>query len=152
MVRHASLSDVGLAARMAAWSLALPVLKHLLPLPSVARLAWTSPRRRTSPIERKKILRIAILLSRFRPRKSRHNCLDRSLLAYRFLAAAGADPRLVIAMGKGDDRVLGHAWVTVDGAPVTSSSDSLREYVPVVAFGRRGERINEPMGAAASAS
>ena len=46
---------------------------------------------------------------------SRGKCYERSLLAYRFLSQAGADPRLVVAVKGNGGAMIAHAWVTVDG-------------------------------------
>jgi hypothetical protein len=49
------------------------------------------------------------------------NCLERSLVAYRFLGRAGASPQLVIGVARDERGVRGHAWVTVDGRPIGES-------------------------------
>jgi hypothetical protein len=66
------------------------------------------------------------------------SCLERSLLTYRFLAEAGAEPRLVIAVRRGGKSLEWHAWVTRDGQAVHESDESLSGYLPVVIFDTRG--------------
>jgi hypothetical protein len=70
-------------------------------------------------------------------RTSGGNCLERSLILYRYLARANADPRLVVGMGKPDE-FLGHVWVTVDGRPLLDTPETLRAYTEVVRFGGGG--------------
>lgn len=132
--------DLWLALRMLSWTPILPLLKYVLPLPLLVRLMWTPPR--GSPageVRCRQVSEIARLLYRSRGLTRRDNCLERSLVTYRFLAGLRADPVLVVGMSRGEaDR--GHVWVTVDGRPVNETDASLAHYVPVVAFGSRGER------------
>ena len=65
------------------------------------------------------------------------NCLARSLVLYRYLSRADADPRLVVGMAK-PDQLLGHVWVTVDGRPLLETPETLGSYTEVVSFGRNG--------------
>ena len=62
-------------------------------------------------------------------------CLERSLLAYRFLSGAGADPRLLIGIRVGGGSVIGHAWVVVDGEPLFEQGADFETFF---AFGRDG--------------
>jgi len=118
---------------MLAWGVLLPILKYVLPLPTLARLAWRGGRGRARNHEHEaKISTLARLVA------TRSNCLERSLVAYRFLARASADPRLVVGLGRQEDRVRGHVWVTLDGNPLLESAETLREYTPIVSFGVRG--------------
>jgi hypothetical protein len=66
------------------------------------------------------------------------SCLERSLLAYRFLSEAGAAPTLVVAVRQGSDMLEWHAWVTRDRRPVQETDESLRGYLPVLIFGPHG--------------
>jgi hypothetical protein len=118
--------------------LVLPWLKFAVPLPRLVALMWRPEPRRTRSAAREDQLTAMVwaLYGAQGPRWS--NCLERSLLAYRYLAAAGADPRLVIAVRKEDERVLGHAWVTVDDRPVRESPGTLSDYVPMTQFGPQG--------------
>jgi transglutaminase superfamily protein len=132
-------ADAWLLARMTAWAPSLPVLKRVLPLPRLVALMAKEPRRplRDPELERR-IVRMARLVYRGRTGTFRDNCLERSLVTYRFLGRAGADPELVVAMSKGDQGVHGHVWVTVEGLPVHEDPADLEIYVPVLRF-RRGE-------------
>jgi hypothetical protein len=131
-------TDIWLALRMAGWSLLVPLLKRLLPLKALTRLMWAEGRRVRSPERERQIMRLSFLLARLRPPSFRSNCLERSLLAYRFLAQLNADPRLVIAVSASESGVVGHAWVTVDDRPVHDSAAEIRQFVSIAEFGAKG--------------
>jgi hypothetical protein len=79
------------------------------------------------------------------------NCLERSLLTYRRLARLNARPTLVAGLRREDDDLLGHVWVTVDGAPMAESAESLDRFSSIVSFGAEGsiERsVDAPEGGA----
>jgi len=122
--------DAWLAARALGWLCALPVLKRTLALERLVRLMWLAPggNARDSGQERRTI-RIVARLSR----TSGGNCLERSLVLYRYLARANADPHLVVGMVRPDE-YLGHVWVTVDGQPLLETPETLDGYTEVVTF------------------
>jgi hypothetical protein len=133
----ADAKDSGLALRMAGWSLVLPLLKRVMPLRSLVRLMWLDGRVQRSAHREHAIAQFSERLTRRRP--SFHgNCLERSLLAYRYLAETNADPRLVIAVSAREDGVVGHAWVTVDDRPVHDSDADVGEFAPIAEFGTGG--------------
>lgn len=134
--------DLLLAVRMAGWRLAMPVLKWALPLPGLVRLMWPEGRRSASEADRQRIVTLVHAL--YGPRGGRllDNCLERSLVTYRFLAEAGADPQLVVAVSDARGAVRGHVWVTVDGKPMREDDEPLEEFVPMVSFGRGGMPIS----------
>jgi Transglutaminase-like superfamily len=136
------LTDVRLALRMAGWSLLLPLLKRVLPLKKLTRLMWAEGRGGRSLEREREIARLSVVLTRLRPPRFQSNCLERSLLAYRFLSQANVDPHLVIAVSALEDRLVGHAWVTVDGRPVHDSPAEVREFVSVVEFGAEGRALD----------
>lgn len=124
-----------LMMRMAAWSLALPVLKRLLPLPKLVRLMSRESSVQRSNENERTIARSARRIYRLRQHGS---CLERSLTAYRYLSGASANPLLVVGVGRDDRDVIGHAWVLIDGQPLYESSAALESFVPVVAFASDG--------------
>jgi hypothetical protein len=141
-------TDVWLAVRMLGWRIALPALKYRLPLPKLAELMWLDGGTRARRADQER--RITMLArGLYGPREllPLDNCLERSLVLYRFLSEAGAAPRLLVGVG-GADSVLGHAWVILDGEPVHETRASLEEWAPVLAFGAGGaaQRL-EPQGA-----
>ena len=64
------------------------------------------------------------------------NCLERSLVLYRLLSEAHAEPSLVLGVSRRQDRVVGHAWVEVAGEPFRDKE--ARAFQPVVVFGQGG--------------
>ena len=66
------------------------------------------------------------------------DCLQRSLLLYRLLSAAGANPELVVGFGKQDGKIIGHAWVLVDDVSLVEPEPDLVRFSPVLRFGARG--------------
>jgi hypothetical protein len=130
----ASPADAWLALRMAGWRLVLPLLKRRLPLARLVRLMWKGARARPVTAEREaRIAELARVVYRSEHVSRPGNCLERSLILYRYLSAAGADPHLVVGMRNGES-VRGHAWVTVRGAPVEEPPSSLEGLTRVVSF------------------
>ena len=133
--------DAGLFARMAAWSAALPILKRATPLPRLVRLAHLDPRRRSRDPEREaKVIALAEWLFKVRPERSRDNCLERSLVSFRFLGRLNARPELVVGVGTEGEKTIGHVWVTIDGRPVHDDGTAIASYDQVVVFGSDGRR------------
>jgi hypothetical protein len=139
-------SHAWLLIRMIGWWAALPVLKRVLPLPKLVQLMRSE---RTlvarDPDQEARVAALAHWIFKSRPADSRHNCLERALVSYRFLGRAGAAPTLLIGVARPDQRPLGHAWVVVDGRPVHDSPDSVGAFEPILVFGSdatlvRGEK------------
>jgi hypothetical protein len=129
-------ADSWIAAKTISWMCVLPALKRTLPLERLVRLMWRFPRRTERDTEReRRTIQIVARLSR----ASGGNCLERSLILYRYLSRASADPRLVVGMAR-PDAYLGHVWVTVDGRPLLETPETLGSYTEVVSFGRGGAR------------
>ena len=135
--------DSWLAIRMGAWAVAIPLLKHLLPLPALVRIMWKDARRTQRDRKREqRVVRLADWLSRAANLTTRGPCLTRSLLAYRFLSELDAAPRLMVAFRRSDNRAIaGHAWVVVDGKAIGERPDDLNEFLPAVSFGPRGRVV-----------
>ena len=145
-------ADAALLARMLAWWVALPVLKRATPLSRLVRLAQLDPRRTTrDPGREAKVAALAAWLFKARPRSARDNCLERSLVTYRYLGRLNAAPELVVGVGVSEDETLGHVWVTVDGRPVHDDRESLDRYETVAVFTSDGRRSELGERAAASA-
>jgi hypothetical protein len=131
--------DALVVARIVPWALVLPVLKYLIPLPALARLMWARPvsNRRDRDRERR-VVSLVRAFYRSRALGRDENCLERSLLTYRSLSRLGADPRLVAGLGRKSSRLVGHAWVTVDGEPVGEPAAASEDLARVVVFGPGG--------------
>lgn len=130
-------ADAWLLCRMATWAAVLPLLKHVIRLETLARLMWTGGGSKDEA-DADKIVALSRLLTP--PAAfSRGTCYERSLLAYRFLAQCGVDPRLVVSVRKEGASVTGHAWVTVGGLAI-GESEAIEGlgFVPVVVYGRGG--------------
>lgn len=138
-------ADGLLAARMLGWALVLPVLKSALPLETLVRLLATDgrPAARDLKVERK-IGTLARLTHRVVGAGRRDNCLERSLIAYRYLSAAHADPLLVVGASVGESAIEGHVWLTVDGAPVHDTLEGLGRFASVTAFRADGSVVARP--------
>src|SRR5829696_3336166 len=132
--------------RMVAWKVALSVLKHALPLRTLMGVA--EPRRLGASLHADERQRIESGVRRLGRVLGGRDCLERSLVAYRFLARAGARPMLHIGFGRDDQALDGHAWVTVDGLPVAETEDAVSRYVEVLTFSPRAdERSGSRAGA-----
>jgi hypothetical protein len=136
--RAATPADLLLIAQVTAWLLLLLVLKRLLPLPALVRFAGGRSRARKRRRDREdRIVSLAWWLCGPRG-EGRGHCLERSLVIYRLLSLAGADPQLVISTSKADGKLFGHAWVAVDGEPVGEPAASLSAFRPLLVFGGGG--------------
>lgn len=135
--------DAWLAARMAGWAVVLPVLSRVVPLPALVRLMVPRDAAGAGARDAERERRIVALTRLvYTPLvRADRGCLQRSLVAYRYLARAGAAPRLVVGMRRGEGAVEGHAWVTVDGDVRGDSPARVAGYGTVVAFGGDGRRL-----------
>jgi hypothetical protein len=129
----------GLLVRILAWSVLLPVLKHLLALPTLARLLWAPAEGKDRwPEREQQIVRLAQWIYQWGGGMAQRRCLERSLLIYRFLSMANANPLLVIGTRKAGPHLCAHAWVTVEGQPCGEAPAALEEFVPIITFGSGG--------------
>ncbi len=144
-------SDAWLAVRVIGWACVLPALKHLVPVKSLASVMHLAPRTsprnpaRRDPVLEVRIVTFARWAARLMRWKSGGNCLERGLIAYRYLGAAGASPTLVVGLGRGErGGIIGHAWVMLDGRPAGESESAIAEYTPVFSFAPDGSLLAEP--------
>ena len=136
MGASATISKSWLALRVLGWLAILPVLKRMLPLPRLVHLMWLAPQRSVGRAEQERAVRVVARLSR----ASGGNCLERSLLLYRYLSRANADPQLVVGMARPEEYV-GHVWVTVDGQALLETPETLRDYEVVTTFADEAQRL-----------
>jgi hypothetical protein len=92
---------------------------------------------------------LARRLYRARPFLRRDNCLERSLIMYRYLAREGMEPRLVLGAENADGQIRGHAWVTVAGRPLIDGHERLAQLTPLTEFGARGARTDSSLDVSA---
>lgn len=137
---RARISEVWMAGRMLGWLLVLPILKRLLPLPSLVSLMWVRqrPRRVSTATEIERMWRIARWLALHAWPRRAGTCLEQSLILYRFLSARSESPELVIGVRRHNDSVGAHAWVTIGGRAIGDSDAALDGFAPVVSFGAFG--------------
>jgi Transglutaminase-like superfamily len=137
--RHlSSPADVLLLLRMSGWAAALPALKYVVPLRRLVRLAAAPVSGDRSAQREKRVADLARVLYRSDLAPLRDNCLERSLIAYRYLGRAHAKPELVVGMSKNGGDSLGHVWVLVDGRPLYDAPEKLGGFVPMVVFDPTG--------------
>ncbi len=137
--------DPWLAARIFAWAAFVRVAKYAMPLRTLVTIVSPSPRQGLRDSRREQqIARFADWASRIVRPMTQGNCLERSLVAYRYLVGAHADPRLVIGFRRDDRGVLGHAWVLVDGKPLSDSPATIAEYQVAVSFEAGGRILTGP--------
>ncbi|MFN8065221.1 MAG: lasso peptide biosynthesis B2 protein [Vicinamibacterales bacterium] len=131
-----------LLARIAAWCVCVRLLKFLVPLPWLVALVRVAPDgARRDPREERRLVTLTRWASRATQWSSRGDCLERALVAYRYLSAANARPSLVVGMAVNETgNTRGHAWVTVDGLPVDDTAQTLEGFVPMITFGPDGRR------------
>jgi len=60
------------------------------------------------------------------------NCLERSLMLYRFLGEVDANPRLVMGVRRDGGTTDGHVWIDIEGEPLLDSTTT--RYSPVLVF------------------
>jgi hypothetical protein len=131
-------TDAHLLLRVLGWRLALPILKHAVPVRTLA--GWMSAAPDTSPgssAQRRRVEALRQMLTHGGRVVMSGNCLERSLVLYRFLGEAGAEPTLVMGVNKAGGMVGGHAWIELDGEPIEETPQET--FAPVVVFGGRGE-------------
>lgn len=129
---------------MLAWRVLIPVLKRVMPIARLVSVLRGTPRgtgstRFPAP---ERIVELARLACRVRLLAPRDNCLDRSLIAYRYLIAAGECPALAIGVRRAEAKVLGHAWITIGGRPLGEPHGSLDLFSEVSSFGPSGLRTD----------
>ena len=140
-------SDAFLAAKVLLWALVLPGLKHVLSVRSLAAIMHRPPRTISrDALHEGRIVTFARWGARLARWKRGGNCLERGLIAYRYLCVAGARPTLVVGVGRDVQGVIGHAWVLVDGRLVGEHQSSIQPYTPVFAFGPDGRLDTESVG------
>ncbi len=118
------------------------VLRHVVPLPVLARWAWRPAAEGVSAgKEALTVARVAWL--RRHAGSSRGDCLPASLVLYRELSGMRTDVALVVGMRGAALGLEGHAWVTAAAVPVGEDSGEVASYEPALTFSERG-RLSNP--------
>jgi hypothetical protein len=130
-----------LLVRMLVWRLFLPALKRRLPIGRLVMVMRPGARHVAAPVPPpERVVELARLACRPRLLVWRENCLERSLIAYRYLLATGARPSLALGIGHEHAATIGHAWITIEGAPVGEAGDPLARFREVISYDPEGRR------------
>jgi hypothetical protein len=131
-------SDVLLVLRLLGWRLALAVLKRTVPIATLVRLMATGGGHATRDT---RIVELVDWL--YGPRRDRElgNCLDRSLVLYRFLSRSEPGTRLVLGMRRGSSELEGHAWVIAGDRAFGETPPSGGGFVTLATFAADGRRV-----------
>jgi hypothetical protein len=121
--------------------LLLGLLKHLVPLRWLVKWTWCETTGLRDRLAERRLAANVLRLSKLL-RIADHDCLQRSLLLYRLLSAAGADPELVVGFRAQDGKIIGHAWVLVDDVSIVEPQSDLVRFSPVLRFGARGALLS----------
>jgi len=123
--------------RLLPFYMLVAILKYFVPLQLLAQWAWCVPAGpRNREAERRLATRV-VRLSQLAGLTDR-DCVQRSLLLYRVLSRAGADPTLIVGFERLDNRILGHAWVVVDGQAMLETDADVSRFSPTLNFGSQG--------------
>jgi len=142
MVASSQLRNILVLGRLLPVYVVLGLFKHLVPLRRLVQWAWCPP---AGPRNRDAELLLTagvVRISHLRGLRDR-DCLQRSLLLYRVLSRAGADPTLVVGFQRLDSQIVGHAWVVADGNPVVETDADLVRFSPAIRFGAQGVLLPE---------
>ena len=128
-------ADAPLLLRVIFWRTLLPVLKRTVALQTLVR--WMCPRqlsrpRRDESCRRARLQTIRYFVSHAGRLAISENCLERSLMLYRFLGEVDANPRLVMGVRRDGGTTDGHVWIDIEGEPLLDSTTT--RYSPVLVF------------------
>ena len=126
-----------LALTSTGWFAVLPLLKRVMTLPQLATLMWSRESGDSRNLDREER---ATAIVRGLARCFGGNCLERSLVLYRVLSRAGADPLLVAGIGSSNG-YLGHAWIKVEGRSLFEDEEPAETYSVFMRFGREGRLL-----------
>jgi hypothetical protein len=127
------------------WSMVLRVLKRVLPLPVLVRLVRGEPVGFRKPEAAEERITTFARWACSATRLSRQgNCLERSLITYRYLSVLNAGPSLVVGAHRNrEEGVRGHAWVQLGDRIVGESPSAVEPFTQVMSFDALG-RLTVP--------
>ena len=131
---------------MLGWRLVLPILKRIVPLPTLARAM--RGRRGPRPEREERVVRLAGWIYGSRRLTGRDNCLERSLVLYRYLCRTNVETRLIVGFREGERALEGHAWVAVGDRSLGAETDELGTFAPVLSFSSQGTVVERTQRAA----
>lgn len=124
-------------ARLLPLFVSFGILKHLVPIRRLVRLAWHPPVPLPHPDAMQRVASLILRIGTFAGWPDR-DCLQRSLLLYRELSRLGGQPELVVGFRRSGANLVGHSWVTLDGRLVAEDARGLDAFVPALRFGSHG--------------
>ena len=131
-------TDARLLLRALCWRATLPLIKQTVAVKTLVR--WLSPHGSHLPLEgpmrRARLATLRYFVAHGGRLVISENCLERSLLLYRFLAEVGAAPRLVMGVRRDDGDTDGHVWIEIDGEPLLDATTT--RYTPILVFDAGG--------------
>jgi hypothetical protein len=119
---------------------AYSVLKRVVPLPQLARMAWKASALERDPEAERRAIAAVTRLRQWFGRDA--DCLQASLVLYRELSRLGAGPVLAVGFRGRVGAVEGHAWVSVDGRPIFNESND-EPFMAALHFGAGGAVLAE---------
>jgi hypothetical protein len=131
---------------LAVWFLGLRVVKRIVPMPILVR--WMH-RRHRGPVKDARQVTGCVVRAGFLVGAPARDCLERSLLLFRELSAAGWKPELVVGVRSEPGGLDGHAWVLLQGSIIGEPELDPSEFTQVIRFGDRGlpvRVLTEPAG------
>jgi hypothetical protein len=119
---------------------AYAVLKRVVPLPQLARMAWKTRVAERDPEAERRVIAAVTRLRQWFGRDA--DCLQASLVLYRELSRLGAAPVLAVGFRGHVGGVEGHAWVSVDGQAIFDESHD-HPFMAALHFGEGGAVLAE---------
>jgi hypothetical protein len=132
-------SDALLVVRLLGWRLALAVLKRTVPIATLVRLMATPGG--NSSRDTRRIVELVDWLYAPRRKPDLGNCLDRSLVLYRYLSRNESGTRLVLGMRRGSSELEGHAWVIAGDRAFGVAPAGGGGFVTLATFTADGRRV-----------
>lgn len=130
-----------IGSRLWLWAAMLRVLKHMVPLETLVRVARVTPRGHAAAAVESRVEAYLKRRGRF-PFRPPANCLERSFGAYRLLCRAGANPELVVGVRRSPEHgVEGHVWVRVADRVLAETSEDVARFTPIVTFDSKGREL-----------
>lgn len=142
MITRSRLRTAAVVCRLLPWFLAFGALKRFIALPTLVRWSWRRPTRNASRRDAAGIAAYVLRAGALAGIPDR-DCLQRSLLLYRELSAAGLGPELAVGFERVDGGVTGHAWVSVQGDVIGERGLDQTRFVPILRFGERGMLVRD---------
>lgn len=124
-------------AQLVGWHWALAAAKHVVPLEHLVRSMWRRARPARVADDRDRMIGLINRAGRLAGTPDR-DCLQRSLLVGRALAACGEAPAMTVGFRRLDGRVVGHAWVVTASGVVGEDAAALAEFVPAMVIDTSG--------------